>query len=108
MYRTCTGPAWRFDLGELLEDIKQVTKWFELGLRLDVDHAELKKIERDHKLEGIERYKAEMIAFWRDNSKNVTLRKFVSALKEIGHRNLAEQLLEKYNVLQMGICCWFS
>jgi hypothetical protein len=79
-----------------------VTKWFELGLRLGVDHAELTKIERNYKLEGIERYKAEMITFWQDDSRNATLRKFVSALEEIGHRNLAKQLQEKYGVPQTG------
>ena len=99
------GP-WQFDLGELLEDIKQVTKWFELGLRLGTDHAELTKIERNRKLEGIELCKADMIDFWRKNSGNVTLRKFLSALEEIGHRNLAKQLQEKYNAgaPQIGIC----
>ena len=106
VYHTCTG-SWQFDLGELLEDIKQVTKWFELGLRLGIDHAELTKIERNRKLEGIELCKADMIDFWRKNSGNVTLRKFLSALEEIGHRNLAKQLQEKYynaGAPQTGIC----
>ena len=102
MHYTCTG-SWQFDLGKLLEDLKQVMKWFQLGLRLGVDHAKLKKIERNHKHEGIECYKAEMLAFWRDNSRDVSLRNFVSALAEIGHRNLAKQLREKYYSPQTGM-----
>ena len=76
-----------------------------MGLRLGVDYAELKKIEKNHKFEGVEQCKAEMIAFWWDNSRDATrLRKLVSALVEIGHRRLAKELQEKYKVLQTG---WF-
>ena len=75
-----------------------------MGLRLGVDYAELKKIERNHKFAGVERCKAEMIAFWQDNSGGATLRKLVSALVEIGHQRLAKELQEKYKVLQTG---WF-
>lgn len=101
MYHTCTGLAWQFDVGELLEDIKQVTKWFELGLRLGVDHAELTKIEINRKL--VELCKADMINLWQQNSGNVTQRNFLSALEEIGHRNLAKQLRAKYNARQTGM-----
>lgn len=85
------------DLRRLLEDLKQVTNWFQLGLRLGINHADMKRIEKDHKHDGVERCKAETIAFWLKNSEDVTLRKLVSALEGIDHRNLAKELLEIYS-----------
>ena len=43
-----------------------------------------------------------MLVLWLKNL-NATMRKLVSALEEIDHRNLAKRLREKYNVPQAGI-----
>ena len=92
----------KLDLRSLLQDLKEVTNWFQLGLQLGIEHANLIIIERNHK-DDTERCKEEMLAHWLRNFSNASRRKLVSALREIGHRNLAEQQREKYNVPQTGI-----
>ena len=92
----------KLDLTSLLQDLNEVTDWFQLGLRLGIKHADLTIIERNHK-DDTERCKEEMLAHWLRNFSNASRRMLVSALREIGHRNLAEQLQQKYNVPQTGI-----
>ena len=96
----CAGS--KLDLRSLLEDLKEVTNWFQLGLWLGIKHADLEIIERNHEHDN-ERCKEEMLAFWLKNFSNASRRKLVSALKEINYRNLAKQLQEKYNVPPTGI-----
>jgi chromosomal replication initiation ATPase DnaA len=89
------------DLKSLLEDLKEVKNWFQLGLWLGIEHDTLKIIEENHRHDN-ERCKEEMLGYWLKNF-NASRRKLVAALREINHRNLAKRLQEKYNVPQTGI-----
>ena len=83
-------------------ELKDVTAWFDLGLKLGIEHSVLKRIESNYRHEGIERCKTEVLVFWIDNGTDVSLKKLTEALEEINHRNLARHLQEKYNVPQTG------
>ena len=91
----------RPDLTKLVADLKDVTEWFFLGIDLGVKHTDLKKIES--RFNGdIERCKVEMLQLWRENH-DASVMKLVTALEKNGHRNLARQIQENYNVPPTGI-----
>ena len=96
------GYSGKLDLRRVTAELKDVTAWFDLGLKLGIEHSVLKRIRSDYCHEGAERCKTEVLAFWIDNGTDVSLKKLTEALEEINHRNLARHLQEKYNVPQTG------
>ena len=85
----------------MLAELRDVVDWFKLGVSLGIKHSYLKKIEADYRGD-VECCKTEMLSFWIDNDENASMEKLTQALEEIGHRNLAKRLRDKYNVLQTG------
>ena len=92
----------KLDLRRLTADLRDLTEWFRLGIRLGIKHSDLKKIESNY--EGdVERCKTEMLDFWKKNDAKPSLKKLTKALEEMDYRNLANELRQKYNVFQTGI-----
>ena len=90
----------KLDLKSLLEDLKDVTDWFRLGVWLGIDHAILTTIEKNHKNDS-ERCKMEMLELWLKKH-DASRSEMIVALEGIDHRNLAKQLQKKYNIPQTG------
>ena len=98
IFALCAGS--KLDLRSLLEELKEVTDWFRLGVWLGINHTVLTTIEKNYEHDG-ERCKIEMLEHWLKNF-NASWSEMISALEAIDRRNLAIQLREKYNIPQTG------
>ena len=90
------------NLRRLTSDLREVTDWHGLGIRLGINISDLDKIESKCKGD-IERCKTKVLHFWKRNDRHASVGKLSTALEEIDHRNLAEKIREEYNVPQIGV-----
>ena len=82
----------------VVNSIKPVTKWFELGLQLDIEHCELEKIRNDRR--DTDPCKMEMVAHWLKNDLTATWKKLCDALETIGEARVAQQIVSDYPKLK--------
>ena len=83
------------DLADVLSELTEITKPYQLGIQLKIDLAELDAIEKNHPRD-IDRQKTEVIKYWLRNSPDpswTTLAKAVERMR--GHAGLVERLREK-------------
>lgn len=73
--------------------ITRVVKWYELGLQLDFETYQLDIIKTNH-LNDVNGAKINLISEWLNNDKNASWEKLTSALRKMGHRNLADALFQ--------------
>ena len=81
----------------LLKELKKISgsEWFSLGIRLGVKHSTLRDIEADHR--DVQRRKTEMLHAWLQSGPRNPWKKLATALKFMGNKVLARQILKKYN-----------
>lgn len=69
--------------------------WFLFGLGLGLKDADLKRIENQKQCRGVERCFSELLIYWLDGD-DANINVLVNALKEVGHRVLAQKIQKKY------------
>ena len=83
------------DLADVLAELKEVAKPYQLGIQLKIDSSELDTIERNHP-KDIGRQKTEVIKYWLCNSPDPSWTTLDSAVERMGgHAMLAKILREK-------------
>ena len=82
------------DLDDVLESVKDVVDWMDLGLKLGILYPTMRKIEEEQR-GRVERCKREMMAAWlqgEDNAKEQTWSTLMDALKRMDRLDLAENI----------------
>ena len=74
--------------------------WYSLGVALRVHPNKLQEIQKSSPLEGIQRWKIDLLQHWLKSTTNASWSMIAMALEKIGHRVLADQLRAKYLVPQ--------
>ena len=79
-------------LKQILIDIKEVTDWYFLGIKLEVPTSHLQHTEKNYG-SNAERCKIEVIKFWLHNVQNFTWNKLAQAIEGMGrHANVVQTL----------------
>ena len=79
------------DARTILEQLKNVTEWHELGIHLNVPHSALCTFEVNYPRDA-ERCKSEMVNAWLRQDKDASWGKLAQALSAVGYRVLSEEL----------------
>ena len=66
----------------LMESLDPIVKWFDLGMKLGLSYATLKKIEIERR-EQVEECKREMMVAWLQSATNTTKQELMNALSKI-------------------------
>ena len=83
------------DLADVVAELKEVTKPYQLGIQLKIDSSKLKVIEKDYPRD-IDRQKTEVIEYWLRNSPDPSWTTLASAVERMGgYTKLVEALREK-------------
>ena len=79
-----------------LRELRQlpVTKWYNLGLQLEVNQGELEKIQSKH-LQNDRICQTKMFGVWLRQVENPNYAKLLKALTAIGRRDIAESVCDK-------------
>ena len=86
------NPAIPMTLKQILRDTKEVTNWFSLGIQLDIETSDLKRIERQFGGDT-ERCKIEVIHFWLHHNPEPTWSKLALAVHDMGgHAKVVQTL----------------
>ena len=80
----------------LVDAVRSVSDWHNLGLHLDITMRKLKEIDRIHRFDGEERIKAEMFDVWLKSCPDVSWHKLVTALNDIGEKRVAKEVESRY------------
>ena len=86
------------DLCNVVESVKDVVDWMDLGLKLGILYPTMRKIENEQR-GHVEGCKREMMAAWlqgEDNAKEQTWSTLMDALKRMDRLDLAENIQQKY------------
>ena len=83
----------RLELKEVLNELKEVTKWHELGVQLGVPAHKLNAIDSKY-TQDTDRSKTEVIIWWLHNIEDTSWKKLAQAVEEIEHKVLAKKLRE--------------
>ena len=83
--------------GPQLKDLVLVraVEWYDLGLQLEVENAELKVIQKNHPGD-LRACRREMFEAWLRTTPNPSYQQLVEALLEVGEINEADRLCDKY------------
>ena len=71
-------------LREIQNQLRDVTKWHQLGVQLGVPAHELSIIENNHSRDA-ERCKTETLLWWLRNVDDISWEKLAQAVEELGH-----------------------
>ena len=81
----------------VMEELKEITDWYELGIHLKVPYHALRGIEVQFSgAHGVQRCKYEVIRKWWDLSSNADWGDIIGALRKMEKKRLATQLEKKY------------
>ena len=80
----------------LVDAIKSVSGWHNLGVHLDITMSKLQEINRIYHLYGEERIKAEMFDVWLKSCPDASWHKLVTALNEIDEKRVAKEVESRY------------
>ena len=75
-------------------ELTTITNWYLLGIKLNLQPHELKKIEQDH--HGNDRQRVEMLDLWLRRAPNATWDDVVTALQQMGENTVAENIRHKH------------
>ena len=84
-------------LKNLTSALREVDDWQGLGIQLDIDYHELKKLAKVHST--IEECKYAMLQLWLDSDTQTSWKKVISALSEMKLNRVAEEIKRKYQML---------
>ena len=80
---------------ELINELRDVISWFQLGIYLDISPSELMKIRADHR-EKTDDCKTEMLVTWLKQTTDASWSTVVKALVGIRMGALAQKVAVKY------------
>ena len=80
----------------LVNAVRSVSDWHNLGLHLDITMKKLKEIDRIYRVDGEERIKAEMFDVWLKSYPDASWHKLVTALNEIDEKKVAKEVESHY------------
>ena len=83
-------------LKNLTSALHEVDDWQGLGIQLDIDYHELKKLAKVHST--VEECKYAMLQLWLDSDMKASWKKVVYALSEIKLNRVAEEIRKKYQM----------
>ena len=95
-----------------LRELRQlpVTKWYNLGLQLEVNQEELEKIQSKHP-QNDRICQTKMFGVWLREVENPNYEKLLKALAVIGRRDIAESMCDKEGntakILEIQLCSQF-
>ena len=87
-------PTNKLNAGNFSSELKTVTDWHQLGIKLGLEMHELEKIERDYR--GIHRQMLQTLKLWLQNTPDASWLNVVSALEEMGENRVAANIRRKY------------
>ena len=108
VYCTHTSPGEPIFVKLLVDAVRGVSDWHNLGVHLDLEVAKLKEIELDYFVHGVVRMKTEMFDLWLKSCPNASWHKLVSALNAIGEKRVAAEVESKYCKQLPGILEYFT
>ena len=97
----------------LVDAVRNVSDWHNLGLHLDITMRKLKEIDRIYRVDGEERIKAEMFDVWLKSCPDASWHKLVSALNAINEKRVAKEVESHFckqlpgNELHYNFICAF-
>ena len=93
----CTSVAGSLDVKLLTLELKSVqNRWFELGIRLDVQYSVLKAIKNEHSDTTAGLQMIHMLQHWLQSNPSCSWSTIIEGLKEIDENALAETLASTY------------
>ena len=76
----------------LLEAVSSVTDWHGLGRQLGLTMSQLREIDLTHRVDGLDRLKAEMFDVWLRGSPNASWTDLITALRAMGEDRVASDI----------------
>ena len=95
-YCTHTSPGEPISVVLLVDAVKKVNDWHNLGLHLYLEETKLEEIGITYNAHGIGRIKAELFKVWLKSCPNASWHKLVSALNAIGEKRVAVEVESNY------------
>ena len=80
----------------LSSELTEITNWYRLGLNLNLQTHELKKIQQDHAHRGSDQQMLEMLDKWLRRTPTATWDDVVTALQQMGENRVAENIRQKH------------
>ena len=80
----------------LVDAVRDVSDWHNLGLHLDLTMSKLKSLQSIHHTHGEQRVKAEMFNVWLSSCPDASWHKLVTALKAIDEKRVAKEVESSY------------
>ena len=81
------------ELKDVVLAVKEVTRWYEVGLQLGLPEEKLKLISSHPDIEGHQRM---MLSKWLSYDSEASWAKLVAALRAIGERSVAEKVARQF------------
>ena len=97
------APACReMDLFGLIQELKEVTGWMQLGIQLRIPKHTLDKIYMQFYTQGEDMCKIEMLSAWLNSRTEVpTWAEVVSAVSRTGNKRVASKMASKYGKIEL-------
>ena len=80
----------------LVDAVRNVNDWHNLGLHLYLEEAKLEEIEITYHVHGVARMKTEMFKVWLKSCPDASWHKLVSALNAIDEKRVAKEVESRY------------
>ena len=96
MHAHIGSPAESIPVKLLVDAVRNVNDWHNLGLYLDLTMSQLKQIQSIHHTHGEERIKAEMFDVWLTSYPDASWHKLVTALNAINEKRVAKEVESRY------------
>ena len=97
IYESTIKMSWAsLSLKNLTNALHEVDDWQGLGIRLEIDYHELKKLAKLHST--VEERKYEMLQLWLDSDTKASWTKLLTALSEMKLNRVAEEIKRKYQM----------
>ena len=91
-----TSPGEPIPVKLLVDAVRNVSDWHNLGLHLDLTMSQLKKIQSIHHTHGEDRIKAEMFDVWLKSCPEASWHKLVTALNAINEKRVAKEIESRF------------
>ena len=81
---------------QLTTELIEMMDWYSLGVALRIHPNKLQEIQKLSPLEGIQRWRIDLLQHWLNSTPDASWSDIIVALKTIGHHTLSAKLREKY------------
>ena len=106
-YCAHTSPGEPISVVLLVDAVRNVNDWHNLGLYLHLEVAKLEEIGITYNAHGVGRIKAELFKAWLKSNPDTPWDKLVAALNSIGEKSVATEVESKYCKQLPGILEYF-